>query len=69
MIKINTRVENRVQAEAIQRMTGNELELIKLYAANFRRIITDFKRNLDRLPSADDLIWIESETRGHDITE
>lgn len=69
MIKINTRVENRVQAEAFQRMTGNELELIKLYAANFRRIITDFKRNLDRLPSADDLIWIESETRGHDITE
>lgn len=65
---MNTKAENRNQVEAFRRMKGNELELIALYASNFRKIITDFASTYDRVPSADDLIWIESQHRGRDIT-
>jgi hypothetical protein len=67
MKKNHTREEILVQAEAFSRMSGNVLDLISLYAADFRRIITDFERTLDRVPSADDLLWIESERHGRDI--
>lgn len=51
-------------------MTGNELELISLYAADFREIITEFECSHDgHVPSADDLLWIESQRQGHDITQ
>jgi hypothetical protein len=63
----HSREEILAQAEAFSRMTGNELELINLYAEDFRRIITDFERIHGRVPTADDLLWIESELRGHDI--
>jgi hypothetical protein len=64
-----TKEENLAQLEAFQRMKGNKLELISRYAADFRKIITDFEFTHDgRAPSADDLIWIESENEGHDIT-
>jgi hypothetical protein len=49
-------------------MTGDELELISLYAADFRQIIADFESTHGRVPTADDLIWIESELKGRDIT-
>lgn len=69
-MKKNTKRENWVQVEALRRLKGNELELIRLYAADFRQIITDFETNHNgSIPSADDLIWIESELRGHDITQ
>lgn len=68
--KRNTKQENLAQAEAFRRISGNELDLITLYAADFRKIITDFESSHDgRAPSADDLLWIESEHQGHDITE
>ena len=68
MKRKNTKAENRAQVEAFRRMNGNELELISLYAADFRKIITDFEFTHDgRVPSADDLLWIESEHAGHDI--
>ena len=61
--------ENRAQAEAFRRMQGNELELIGVYAEDFRDIIMDFEAEFGRVPSADDLLWIESQRQGHDITE
>ena len=68
MKKNNTKAENRSQAEAFRRMTGNELELITLYAADFRQIITDFEFTHGRVPNADELLWIESQAQGRDIT-
>ena len=67
--KSNTRDEILVQAEAFSRMNGNELELIQAYAADFRRIITDFESVHGRVPTADDLLSIESLQQGRDITE
>ena len=64
-----TKEEIQAQAEAFRRMNGNELELISLYAADFRQIITDFESTHGRVPTADDLLWIASELRGRDITE
>ena len=64
----NIKAENRAQAEAFRRMAGNELELIRLYASDFRQIITDFEVNYGRVPTADDLLWIESQLKGRDIT-
>ena len=68
--KRKTLAENRAQAEAFKRLNGNELDLIAEYAADFRNIISDFEHHHDgAVPSADDLIWIESERKGRDITE
>lgn len=69
IVKKHVKEENRAQAEAFRRMRGNELELIGVYAEDFRSIITEFERRLGRVPSADDLLWIESQRQGHDITE
>ena len=70
MKRKSIKAENRAQAEAFRRMQGDELELISLYAADFREIITEFESSHDgRVPSADDLLWIESETQGRDITQ
>ena len=41
--KKNMEKENRVQVEAFRRLKGNELELIRDYAADFRDIITEFE--------------------------
>lgn len=68
-MKRNTKEENLAQAEAFRRMTGNELELINLYAADFRQIISDFEATYGRVPTADDLLLIESMRQGHDLTE
>ncbi len=65
----NTKAENRVQAEAFRRINGPELELIGNYAADFRDIITGFKMAYGKIPTADDLIWIESQRCGRDITK
>jgi hypothetical protein len=65
----NVKVENRVQAEAFGRMNGNVLELIPLYAAGFRQIINEFEHVHGRVPSADELLWLESEHLGRDITQ
>ncbi len=69
MKKRNTKAENWAQAEAFRRMSGNELELINVYAANFRDIITQFETTHGRVPTADDLLWIESQRQGRDITQ
>ncbi|MDF7801862.1 hypothetical protein P4C99_20460 [Pontiellaceae bacterium B1224] len=69
MKKRHTKEENRSQAEAFRRMHGNELELIKVYAADFRDIITEFEIANGRVPTADDLLWLESQRKGRDITE
>ena len=69
-MKKNTKSENWIQAEAFRRMQGNELELIKVYAADFRKIITEFEASHNgHVPSADDLLWIESQRQGQDITQ
>lgn len=68
MKKHKTRDEILAQGEAFRRMSGNELELIKAHAADFRDIITEFERRHNRVPSADDLLWILSERSGRDIT-
>ena len=61
--------ENRAQADAFRRMKGNVLDLIDAYAADFRQIINEFEMAYNgRIPTADDLIWIESQNRGYDIT-
>jgi len=70
MKRKKTQEENLAQAEAFRRISGNELDLISLYAADFRRIITDYERTHDgHVPTADDLLWIESEQEGRDIRE
>jgi hypothetical protein len=69
IMKRRVREENRAQAEAFRRMNGNELDLIGVYAEDFRNIITEFESHFGRVPTADDLIWIESQRQGHDITE
>ena len=69
MKKRNTKAENLAQAEAFRRMKGNDLELISRYASDFREIINQFEdAHQGSPPSADDLLWIESERRGYDIT-
>lgn len=63
-------MENRAQVGAFNRMPGNELELIRAYAADFREIITEYEAAHEgHVPSADDLIWIESQHQGRDITQ
>ncbi|HSR88640.1 MAG TPA: hypothetical protein VLL07_06770 [Pontiella sp.] len=69
MMKRRVREENRAQAEAFRRMNGNELDLIRVYAEDFRDIITEFESRFGRVPTADDLLWIESQRQGYDITE
>lgn len=70
MKKNTIKLENWAQAEAFHRMEGHELTLIELYAADFRRIINEYESaHNGRVPSADDLLWIASEHRGHDITK
>jgi hypothetical protein len=49
-------------------MPGDELELIERYAADFRGIIEEFDVKFGRAPTADDLLWIESQHCGRDIT-
>lgn len=69
MKTMKTWSENRAQAEAFRRMHGNVLELIAQYGADFRQIINEFELAYEgRIPTADDLIWIESQLKGHDIT-
>jgi hypothetical protein len=66
----NFREENLAQAEAFRRLHNNEQDLITLFAADFLKVINDFERyNDERIPMADDLLWIESELRKQDITE
>ncbi len=67
-MKKHVKEENQIQAEAFSRLHGNELELIMEYAADFRDIIAEFEAKYGRVPSADDLIWIESQRNGRDIT-
>lgn len=69
MKKRHVKEENRSQAEAFSRMHGNELELIRVYASDFRDIITEFEAIHGRVPTADDLLWLESQRRGRDITQ
>jgi len=69
MKRRKTKEENQIQAEAFQRMQGNELELISRYAADFREIIDDFEATNGRVPTADDLLWLESQHQERDITQ
>jgi len=69
-MKKNIKAENMAQAEAFRQMKGNVHDLIHIYAADFRQIITEFESmHNGRVPSADDLIWIESKRQGRDITQ
>ncbi len=61
--------ENWAQAEAFRRMQGNELELIRVYASDFREIITEYEiAHEGHVPTADDLLWLESQRQGRDVT-
>ena len=69
-MKTNLKAENRAQLEAFSRMKGSLLEIIDVYAVDFRTIIREFKlAHEGRVPTADDLIWIASEHQGGDITK
>lgn len=68
-MKRNLREENQAQAEAFRRIDGKELELIGIYAEDFRAIISEFEMRFGRVPTADDLLWIESQRKGRDITQ
>lgn len=62
--------ENRAQAEAFRKMHGDALELIPIYAADFRDIISEFELAHDgQVPTAEDLLWLESQRKGRDSTE
>lgn len=62
--------ENQAQAEALLRLHGNVLQLIPMYAEDFRRIIEEYEATHNGTPpTADDLIWLESERMGRDITK
>jgi hypothetical protein len=61
--------ENRAQLEAFCRLGGEIDVLIARYAADFRMIILSYERAYGRVPSADDLLWIESERCGRDVTQ
>lgn len=50
-------------------MGGNTVELIHAYAKDFREIIVEYEAARGHPPTADDLIWLESERMGRDITE
>ena len=55
------------QAEAFKKIHGNILDMIDKYAKDFRQIIIDFEKQFNRVPTADDLLWISSEHHGRDI--
>lgn len=64
-----TKAEILAEAEAFRRMPGRVTDLIRIYAEDFRRIIVEFESaHNGRVPSADDLLWIESQHQGRDIT-
>jgi hypothetical protein len=68
--KRDTKLENLAQAEAFRRIQGDEMDTINLYAADFRSIITEYERAHDgEVPTADELLWIESRRLGHNITD
>lgn len=60
--------EMQVQSEAFRRCNGDVLEMIAEHAAEFRSIINDFEAMHDRVPTANDLLWIASQHAGQDIT-
>lgn len=65
----SVRKEILTQAEAFSRMHGNVLDLIPVYADDFRRIIVEFESiHNGRPPTADELLWLESKLKGYDIT-
>ena len=55
------------QAEALSVMHGDVLGLIDRHAEEFRAIINDFKEKFNRVPTADELIWIASEHAHKDL--
>lgn len=66
----NKKQEILAQAEALNQINGNIMELIGIYAEEFRKIITDFEADHNgQTPTAADLLWIASEHHGRDITE
>lgn len=68
--KRDTRMDNLAQAETFRRVADGETGLINLFAADFRRIITEFERSHDgKAPPADGLLWIESEQPDSDLPE
>lgn len=64
-----TRQEMLVQAEVFRRCHGDILKLIHNYAEDFRNIINSFEEHFNKVPTADDLLWIASEHAHHDITK
>ena len=65
-----TKAENWAQAEAFRRIHGDVLELIPLYAADFREIISEFEStHKGQVPTADELLWLESARKGRDVTQ
>lgn len=50
-------------------MQGDEIRSIEHYAADFRRIIKKHVQTTGQLPTADELIRIESQHEGRDITQ
>jgi alpha-glucuronidase len=61
--------EMKVQSEAFARCNGDILEMIAEHAEDFRDIINDFEEMHNRVPSANDLLWIASQHCGQDITK
>ena len=60
------------QAQALRIIGGEmtleqELEIIDKYAAEFREIIDGLKRDLGRVPTVDDFLFIASKHAGRDL--
>ena len=66
---MNHKEHMKAQREAFMQMNGDVLNLIDQYAAEFRKIITDFEQMHGRPPTADDLLWIASEHAKRDIRQ
>lgn len=59
--------EIQIQGQAFSECCANTIELIARHAELFRDIVEGFKADQDRLPTADEILYVASERLEHDI--
>ena len=57
------------QGRCLSKMCGDEMNLIAEHAEEFREIINGFKKELGRIPTAEEILWIVCEHAGKDLTK
>ena len=60
-MSLRTRTEIRNQGEVLNQLKLDPMIAIDLFAVDFRQIINDYWVNFHIVPTADDIIWLESE--------